>query len=164
MMEEAVRELRGEPVSAEVEPEIQLGFPAYIPDSYIADENQRVVFYRRLAVIKGHADLEEIANELRERYGPIPPLADSFLRVMDLRRSLKDYMVVRAALRDGAVTLQFHPDAQVDVQRLVALVHKSKGRFKLSADFQLSFQPESHDWDGLVAETKSVLHDLRETC
>jgi transcription-repair coupling factor (superfamily II helicase) len=164
MMEEAVRELRGEPVSAEVEPEIQLGFPAYIPDSYIADENQRVVFYRRLAVIKSQADLEEIANELRERYGPIPPLADSFLRVMDLRRSLKDYMVVRAVLRDGAVTLQFHPDAQVDVQRLVALVHKGKGRFKLSADFQLSFQPESHDWDGLVAETKSVLHDLRETC
>jgi hypothetical protein len=47
---------------------------------------------------------------------------------------------------------------------LVTLVQESKGRFKLSADFQLSFQPEARDWDGLVAETKSLLHDLRETC
>jgi transcription-repair coupling factor (superfamily II helicase) len=164
MMEEAVRELRGEHVSAEVEPEIQLGFPAYIPDSYIPDENQRLVFYRRLAAIRGPSDLDEIATELRDRYGPIPPLADSFLRIMDLRRSLKDYMVIRAVLRDGAVSLQFHEDAKVNVQRLVQLVHKSKGRFKLSADFQFSFEPESDDWDGLVAETQSVLRDLRETC
>jgi hypothetical protein len=60
------------------------------------------------------------------------------------------------------VTLQFHPDAPVDVDRLIALVQKSKGRFKLSADFQLSFTPESSDWDGLVLETKSVLQELRD--
>ncbi len=162
MMEEAVRELRGEEVRAEVEPEIQLGIPAFISGTYIPDENQRLVFYRRLAAIKGRTDLEEIATELRDRYGPIPPLVDSFLRIMELRRHLKDYMVVRAALRDGSITLQFHPDAPVKVNRLVTLVQKSKGRFKLSADFQLTFTPESRDWDGFVEETKSVLQVLRE--
>jgi len=162
MMEEAVHELRGEEVRAEVEPEIQLGIPAFIPGTYIPDENQRLVFYRRLAAIKGRTDLEEIATELRDRYGPIPPLVDSFLQIMDLRRSLKDYMVVRAALRNGSVMLQFHPDAPVKVDRLVTLVQKSKGRFKLSADFQLSFTPESQDWDGLIEEAKSVLQGLRE--
>jgi transcription-repair coupling factor (superfamily II helicase) len=164
MMEEAVRELKGEPVTADVEPEIQLGFPAYIPDSYIADENQRLVFYRKLSAIRGQTDLDDIAIEMRERYGPIPPLADSFLRVMDLRRSLKDYRVVRAVLRNGAVTLQFHPDAKVDVPRLLALVRKGNGRFNLAADFQFSFRPEATDWDGLVTETKGVLHDMQETC
>ena len=53
MMEEAVQELRGQRRHVDVEPEIQLGFPAFIPDSYIADENQRLVFYRRLAPING---------------------------------------------------------------------------------------------------------------
>jgi len=164
MMEDAVRELRGEAVAAEVEPEIQLGFPAYIPDSYIADESQRLVFYRKLAGIRRPAELEEIAAEMRERYGPIPPLADSFLRIMDLRRSLKDHQVVRAALRDGAVTLQFHTDAKVDVQRLLSLVRKGNGRFSLAGDFQLTFRPGATDWDGLVAETMAVLRDLQETC
>ncbi len=96
MMEEAVMELRGQRRRIDVEPEIQLGFPAYIPDSYIPDENQRLVFYRRLATTAGTAEIEEIAAELRERYGQIPPLVDSFLRVMDLRRVLKACMIVRA--------------------------------------------------------------------
>ncbi len=164
MMEEAVHELRGEQVHHEVEPEIQLGIPAFIPEGYIADENQRLVFYRRLAAIRGQSDLDEIANELRDRYGPLPPTVDSFLRIMDLRRSLKDYMVVRAALRDGAVTLQFHPDAPVSVDKLVGMVHRGKGRFKLSADFQLSFRPEVRDWDGLIEETKAVMQAVREAC
>ncbi|HVO27999.1 MAG TPA: transcription-repair coupling factor [Candidatus Margulisiibacteriota bacterium] len=164
MMEEAVHELRGEQVHHEVEPEIQLGIPAFIPESYIADENQRLVFYRRLAAIRGRSDLDEIANELRDRYGPLPPTVDSFLRIMALRRTLKDHLVVRAALRDGAVTLQFHPDAPVSVDKLVAMVHRGKGRFKLSADFQLSFRPDVRDWDGLIEETKAVLQAVREAC
>src|SRR5438552_5851978 len=61
MMEEAVGELRGEQVRTEVEPEIQLGIPAFIPESYIPDENQRLVVYRRLASIRGQSDLDEIA-------------------------------------------------------------------------------------------------------
>jgi transcription-repair coupling factor (superfamily II helicase) len=162
MMEEAVQELRGQRRHVEVEPEIQLGFPAYIPDTYIADENQRLVFYRRLAAVRGTAELEDIATELRERYGPIPPLADSFLRVMDLRRTLKACMVVRAVLRQGMVTLGFHPDAPVEVDRLVALAERGKGRFRLSADFQLSFTPTNRDWDGLVEDIQSVLQQIQQ--
>ncbi len=164
MLAEAVQELRGETVRPEVEPEIQLGVPAFIPGTYIPDENQRLVFYRRLAAVKSLHEIEEIAAELRDRYGPVPPLVDTFLRVMDLRRDLKAFLVVRAALRDGAVTIQFHPDAAVNVERLVELVHRSKGRFKISADFQISFRPEVADWDGLVAETKGVLQELRAAC
>ncbi len=160
MLQEAVQELRGEQVQHEVEPEIQLGIPAYIPDSYIADESQRLSFYRRLAGIRVQADLDDVAAELRDRYGPIPPIVDNFMRVMDLRRSLKDHMVVRAALREGSVTLQFHPEASINVDKLVQMVKTSKGRYKLSADFQLSFVPESKDWDGLVGETKHVLQAL----
>jgi transcription-repair coupling factor (superfamily II helicase) len=159
-MEEAVQELRGQRRHVEVEPEIQLGFPAYIPDTYIADENQRLVFYRRLAAVRGTAELEDLAAELRERYGPIPPLVDSLLRVMDLRRTLKACMVVRAVLRTGTVTLGFHSDAPVEVDQLVALVERSKGRFRLSADFQLSFTPTNRDWDGLVQEIQTVLQQI----
>jgi transcription-repair coupling factor (superfamily II helicase) len=161
MMEETVQELRGEQIHADVEPEIQLGFPAYLPESYIDDENQRLVFYRRLAAAGSATELEEIAVEMRERFGPLPPLVDSFLRVMDLRRRLRAAMVVRAMMRDGVVSLQFHSEAPVDVERLVALVESSKGRLRLSADFQIGFTPRHTDWDGLVLEIQSVLDELR---
>jgi len=160
MLEEAVMELRGQRRKINVEPEIQLGFPAYIPDSYMEDEAQRVAFYRRLAEIGSRQELEDITAELRERYGPIPPLVDSFLRVMDLRRSLKACMVVRANRVGNAVNLQFHPEAPVDVDQLIAAAHEDPERFKLSADFQLRIRPTAQDWDGVVDEIQSVLQGL----
>jgi transcription-repair coupling factor (superfamily II helicase) len=162
MMEEAVQQLRGQQRHTKVEPEIQLGFPAYVPGSYIPDENQRLAFYRRLAEVTSSEELDEVAVELRERYGPIPALVDSFLRVMDLRRTLKAYMVVRATKRKQLVNLQFHPEAPVDVDQLIALVARDRERFRLSADFQLSFVPRSDDWDGMVSDIQSVLRELRE--
>ncbi len=162
MMEDAVHELRGQQVHRVVEPEIQLGIPAYVPESYIPDEGQRLALYRRLADAKSAQELAEIADELRDRFGPIPPIADSFLRLMDLRRYLKTEMVTRAALRQGVVSLQFHPEAPVSVDRLVEMVQKGGGRFRLSTDFQLSFDLDATDWDGIVEETKSVLLQLRK--
>jgi transcription-repair coupling factor (superfamily II helicase) len=161
MLADAVRELRGERLHVEVEPEIQLGIAAYIPGTYIPDEHQRLVFYRRLANIKGPQELDEIATELIERYGPIPPLVDSLMRVMDLRRSLKDSMVVQAAMRNGWVNLQFHGDAPIDIESLVPMVHRKPDRFRISADFQLSFVPQNRDSDGLIQEIHTVLNELR---
>jgi hypothetical protein len=70
-------------------------------------------------------------------------------------------MIVRAILRQGAVTLTFHPEAPMEVEQLVALVQRAKGRFRLSADYQLSFTPRQTDWDGLVQEIGDVLREIQ---
>ena len=49
MMEQAIHELRGEPQRPDFEPELRLGIPAYIPDSFVPDESERLVLYRRMA-------------------------------------------------------------------------------------------------------------------
>src|SRR5271155_5592018 len=49
MMEQAIHELRGEPLRPDFEPELRLGIPAYVPDSFVPDENERLVLYRRVA-------------------------------------------------------------------------------------------------------------------
>ena len=60
------------------------------------------------------------------------------------------------------MTLGFHPEAPVEVDQLVALVERGKGRFRLSADFQLSFTPTNRDWDGLVQEIQTVLQQIQQ--
>jgi transcription-repair coupling factor (superfamily II helicase) len=160
MLAEAVRELRGERLQADVEPEMQLGIPAFIPETYIPDEQQRLAIYRRLAAIRNDEELEDLTQEMRERFGPLPPAVDSFVRLMDLRRHLRAHQVIRCVRRDDWITLQFHPDAPVEVDTLLSLVQQHKKRFKLSKDFQLSFQPKAQDWDGIVGETKDVLARL----
>ncbi len=162
MLAEAVRELRGEELEPEVEPELQLGIPAFLPESYVPDERQRLLLYRRLAAVRSDGELAEIAAEMRDRFGPPPPQAERLVKLMDLRRRLRERRVVRAAAKGGWVTLQFHPQARVDVGALVSLVQAGRGAFRLTQDFQLRFRVAGRDWAAVVEETKSVLNRVGE--
>jgi transcription-repair coupling factor (superfamily II helicase) len=155
MMEEAVREVRGETVTAEVEPEIQLGIPAYIPEGYVPDVNQRLVLYKRLAGVRRTAELAALADELHDRFGKVPPLVDSLLKVMALRRALKDLLVTAVRRRGEAVVFEFHPETPVRPETVLALSKREKGRVRLFPDSRLGYHPEAADSDGLVAELQA---------
>src|SRR5437763_1241474 len=126
MMEQAVRELRCEPAEAEVEPEIQLGIPAFIPDRYIPDVSKRLVFYKRLAAIRGVPDLDEITAELVDRYGPVPPLVDTLMRLMELRRWLKDLRIVAARRRGERIVLEVAAATPGRTDTLLETVRRSR--------------------------------------
>ena len=160
MMEQAVRELRGDPPEAEIEPEIQLGVPAFIPESYVPDVSQRLVIYKRLAGIRGMPDLTTIGEELVDRYGPVPPLVDTLMRLMELRRWLKDLRVLRARRRGEDVVLEFEVGTRVDPTRLIELVRGSGGRWRLLSGSALAVRPEATDHDGLIGELRALLQRL----
>jgi transcription-repair coupling factor (superfamily II helicase) len=160
MLEQAVRELRGDATEADVEPEIQLGIPAFIPETYIADVSQRLVVYKRLASIRGMPDLDAIAEELVDRYGAIPPLVDTLMKVMELRRWLKDVRIVRARRRGDAVVLEFDAGTPVSTDRLVELVRGCRGALKLTSGSALEMRVTATDHDGTIAELRTLLQRL----
>jgi transcription-repair coupling factor (superfamily II helicase) len=155
MMEEAVRELRGEVVEETIEPEIQIGASVYIPDSYMEDVNQRLVWYKRLAALRESGDRALLAEELQDRYGPIPPIVESLLDVMELRRRMKDLAVSEARLRGDALSLRLHATSRIDPDALIDLVKKSAGGWELAPPDMLR-----HKVEGLaspVAELETAL-------
>jgi transcription-repair coupling factor (superfamily II helicase) len=160
MLEETVLELKGGAIQVQIEPDIQLGSPAYIPEAYIPEVNQRLVFYKKLANVKDRTDLEDLAYEMEDRFGPLPELVLRFIEVMDLRRLLRDYLVTGVYRRAEKVTLHFHPDASIKGERLVAFVQKDKGRSQLSPDLRLTFSLKP-DEDAIVA-VKALLQTLSE--
>jgi transcription-repair coupling factor (superfamily II helicase) len=155
MMEDAVREVRGETLTAEVEPEIQLGIPAYVPETYVPDVNQRLVLYKRLAGIRRAADLDDIAAELQDRFGPVPPLVDSLLQVMSLRRTLKDLLVTAVRKRGEAIVFELHPETPVRPETVLALTRKERDRVRLFPDSRVGYRPDACDTDGLIAELQA---------
>ncbi len=161
MMEEAVREVQGETIAKDVEPEIQLGFPAYIPDTYVQDVNQRLVLYKRLAGFKTQDELAALVDEMVDRFGELPPLVDSLIRVMELRRALKDLLITAARVRGEQIVLEFHPDTPVHIDYILALQKKMKDRVKVFPDARVGYRPLARDADGLVAELKELCGRLR---
>lgn len=160
MLEETVIELRGGKIRVQIEPEIQLGLPAYIPEAYIPDVNQRLVFYKKLANVEDRADLEELGVEMEDRFGPLPQLVLMFLEVMDLRRVLREYLVTSVYKKGDKVTLHFHPDSPIKGQRLVAFLQKDRGRSQLSPDLRFTFTLKPEE-DVMVA-IKALLQSLSE--
>ena len=102
ILEEAVAELKGEPIKPEHDPEITVDVPAFIPDDYVPDTGQRLEFYRRLAQARDEDDVRATLAELADRYGPLPDEATLLGEVMI------DKTIVRAL---GALGLRAGPDA-----------------------------------------------------
>ncbi|MBI1997496.1 MAG: transcription-repair coupling factor, partial [Deltaproteobacteria bacterium] len=162
MMEHAVRELKGEAVAPEVEPEIRLGIPAYFPNDYIPDANQRLLFYKRLASLAKPEELEEIKAELKDRFGPYGQTVENLFLVMELRRVLKIFLVQQISASDGRVYLLFHAESPVKVEKLLELIKTQKNRFRLSPDGRLSFTPVHQEWEPMVGEVVELLHSIYE--
>ena len=163
MMENAVKELKGEEVLPEVEPEIRLGIPAYFPDNYIPDANQRLYFYKRLATPRGAEELEELKEEIKDRFGPYGTVVENLFLVMSLRRVLKQFMVQQISVTDGKVFLLFHAESPMKVDKLLELIHQQKNRFRLSPDGRLSFTPKSQEWSALMDEVADLLRQVGES-
>ncbi|HEX9143894.1 MAG TPA: TRCF domain-containing protein, partial [Candidatus Binatia bacterium] len=163
MMEQAVRELKGETVAPEVEPEIRLGIPAYFPEDYMPDANQRLFFYKRLASLRDAREREELKEEIKDRFGPYGTAVENLFLVMDLRRVLKEVLVQQISVSDGRVFLLFHPESPVKVEKLLQLIREPRTRFRLAPDGRLSFTPHHQEWDPLIGEVIDLLHALYES-
>jgi transcription-repair coupling factor (superfamily II helicase) len=160
MMEQAVREARGEPPDVEVDPEIQLGVPAFIPETYLPDVGQRLLVYKRLAAIRSTAELDAIAEELVDRFGPVPPRVVTLLRVMDLRRTLKELRVRSVKRRGEAIQVEFDSGTPLVVDRLLERLRGSAGRLRLASGNTLEIRPGASDHDELLEEVGAVLRRL----
>ena len=162
MLEETVRELRGGEIEVAIEPEIHIGLPAYLPEVYIPDVNQRLVFYKKLANVKARSDLEDLAYEMEDRFGPLPELVLDFIEVMDLRRVLRHYLVTAVYRKGERVTLHLHPDSPIKGERLVAFIQRNDRGAQLSPDFRVSFSLAPQE--DVMEAVKTLLHDLNESC
>jgi transcription-repair coupling factor (superfamily II helicase) len=139
-----------------------MGIPAYFPEEYIPDANQRLYFYKRLASLRTPLELEELKEEIGDRFGPTPAVVEHLFLVMDLRRLLKEFLVQQISVSEGRVLLFFHSESPVKVEKLLDLIKKQKNKFRLASDGRLSFTPQSHEWEPLIAEVIQLLHSIRE--
>jgi transcription-repair coupling factor (superfamily II helicase) len=160
ILEQAVQELKGEEIIEEVEPEIDLPFPALIPSDYMEDIHQRLIIYRRLASARSEKDLEEIREELRDRYGPFPPSLENLLQIMYLKQFLKKARVRRLSTERDKIVVTFDSQAPVDPQRLVSAIARGQGAREFTPDQRLKIRPAAKDWEGRVEEIKKLLLEI----
>ncbi len=137
LLDEAVRELRGEPPREEVDPDVQLPVPAFIPDPYMPDVHQRLFFYKRLAQAGSDEELEEIRAEIVDRCGEPPEELEALLEVMAVKVRLRALAIRALEAGPGRLVLTLGETAALDPFLLAKHVQASAGRLRLTPDMKL---------------------------
>ena len=121
LIEQAVADLKGEAWEEEVDPEINVSVPAYLPGDYVIDTDVRLNLYRRLSNLRDRSQLERLREEIRDRFGPLPRETANLLDVMSLRLLLRSLQVSRLDADAAGVVLTFAGDGKADPQRYIRL-------------------------------------------
>jgi transcription-repair coupling factor (superfamily II helicase) len=122
LLEQTVRELKGEEIEDDVRAAVNLGIDLRIDESYVQDMNQRLMLYRKVAAARREDEIDRVLEEADDRYGPVP---DALLNLADYGRIrvMADRLGVESIDREGrTVVLKFGPKAKLDPVRLVSLV------------------------------------------
>ena len=124
LLEEAVRELKGEEVDDDLRATVNLRVDLRIDEAYVPDVNQRLMLYRKVAAARRAEEIDRVLEEAGDRYGPIP---ESLRNLADYGRIriLADRLGVESIDREArTVVLKFRSRTTLDPIRLVAIVRK----------------------------------------
>jgi transcription-repair coupling factor (superfamily II helicase) len=145
LLQRAIEEFKGFPQKDEIDPEVNLGIPAFIPEEYIPDVEQRLFLYRRMARLEDSEKDADFSLELRDRFGPMPEETTSLLKVMGIKRTLRLLNVVRLdrSFSDNKerIVLSFGPEGPPNHAGLLEAVQKNRD-WRLLPDGRLIISPE----------------------
>ena len=107
LLDNAVKDMKGEEVEERLEPEINISISAYLPDEYISSVEQRLTMYRRLSQVDSLSGISRIKGEMTDRFGKLPREAENMLLKIMLRVLAIKSGVERLDLSFNQLTLVF---------------------------------------------------------
>jgi len=141
MLKEAIDELKGEVKQESVSPvEINLQLDAYIPSLYITDSRQKIEMYKKFVAVSSLEDVDDLAEELLDRFGPVPKPVENLLTISRLRvYALKHHITEISQKNPDEIKLYLHPSQNnnIDGGALFALASNWNRRLGLSGGQQI---------------------------
>ena len=147
MLEDAVAEIRageGRARGSERDwtPNIGLGLPVLIPETYVRDLPVRLGLYRRIGALGSDAESEAMAAELVDRFGPVPEEVENLLSVVGLKRACREAGVEKLEAGPKGMVLGFRGNAFSNPAGLVAWLSTKGGLVRLRPDHKLAIVRE----------------------
>ncbi len=143
MLEDAVADLRAAKGRRRTEsrdwtPNINLGLPVLIPETYVRDLPVRLGLYRRIGALESDAEGEAMAAELVDRFGSPPPEVENLLQVVSLKRACRAANVEKLEAGPKGMTFAFRANNFANPAGLAAWLGTTKGRIRLRPDHKLA--------------------------
>ncbi len=160
MMEETVRELKGEKIETRIETELNLQIRGFIPKDYIPELNQRLDFYRRSQMVVREESLVGIVKEMKDRCGALPEPVEKLRVLIEIRLLCQLLHFSSARLNRDQVSFQIEKGTPIDPSKLAPLLGK---RLTILGEFQMILRIEVGGWKDNAQQILDCLKQIRET-
>jgi len=164
MLNEAVRALKNgkepdlaAPLSSTTE--INLHVPALLPETFCGDVHERLSIYKRLANCETQDAVNDLQEELIDRFGKLPEPAQALIETHRLRVAAKPIGIVKIDAHAESATLQFEPNPPIDAMRIIELIQKNK-HIKLNGQDKLRISASMPDLAARAAQIKTTIRAL----
>ena len=164
MLAEAVRALRNgkepdlaAPLASTTE--INLHVPALLPEEFCGDVHERLSLYKRLANCTTQDMVDNLQEELIDRFGKLPDAARALVETHRLRIAAQRAGIVKIDAHAEAALLQFEPNPPVDALRIIELVQKNR-HIRLNGQDKLRISGNMPDLASRVAQVKAAIRSL----
>ncbi len=132
MLGEAVQVLKGEALEApDFETTVDFDMDAYIPPFYIRSESQKLEIYKRIAAIENDEELEDMQDELLDRYGDLPKAVENLLKIAEIRAMAHQAKATAVSGNITGIRVVMYEKAKVNVSEIPALLQSYDGSLKL---------------------------------
>lgn len=153
MLSDAVAKKQGKQIDKKTDAAIEIDVEAYLPDDYVADGQQKIELYKRIRQVENQEQLDEVTDDLIDRFGDYPEAVANLLAVAKLKMNADYGLVNNIRQKDAKLTINFAPEASqlFDSQTMLKAIAQTKyratvnqvdGRYVVG----LTIQPQMKDW------------------
>jgi transcription-repair coupling factor (superfamily II helicase) len=164
MLNEAVRSLKNgkepdlaAPLSSTTE--INLHVPALLPSDFCGDVHERLSLYKRFANCNSQEAIDDLQEELIDRFGKLPETAKALVETHRLRIAAKPVGIVKIDAHGESAVLQFQPNPPIDAMRIIELIQKNR-HIKLNGQDKLRITASMPDLASRVSQVKATIRSL----
>lgn len=164
MLNEAVRSLKAgkepdlaAPLSSTTE--INLHCPALLPADFCGDVHERLSIYKRLANCESQGKIDDMQEELIDRFGKLPEQVKALIETHRLRIAAKEVGIVKIDAHSEAANLQFMEKPPIDPIRIITLIQKNR-HVKLAGQDKLRITANMPDLATRVTQVKQTIKQL----
>ncbi|HCE07721.1 MAG TPA: transcription-repair coupling factor, partial [Oxalobacteraceae bacterium] len=164
MLNEAVRSLKNgkepdlaAPLSSTTE--INLHVPALLPSDFCGDVHERLSLYKRLANGGTQEKIDDLQEELIDRFGKLPDPVKALIETHRLRVAAKSVGIIKIDAHGEAALLQFEPNPPIDAMRIIDLIQKNR-HIRLNGQDKLRITAKMPDLAARVAQVRATIRSL----
>jgi len=164
ILKRTIDEMRGRELEEAIEPEVNLKIPAFFPETYVPDVEQRLHLYRELAMARDLYQVETFREELEDRFGALPKEAENLVLLSTIKVYLRSLGVRKLDRRGKEAIFSFDPMVKLPREVLKRLAKKNGYQMRLTRDQRLYLTlSEGEFLDGLLSFLKDLEERRKET-